>query len=159
MKTILSLILALCSFQSFVAPASANSEVVAFMKFDRVNDFKLFGVHWFEKQQVGMISLGLLWGRYTTEVKEGFQLSKAQSVTFVSPAMLEGCQVQSFKGELTSEEYGSSAVNLTLAGSSCKDLLQSLGKSQIEILFTNVPSLAGSSITDSLRLNLIETAY
>jgi hypothetical protein len=106
-----------------------------------------------------MISLGLLWGRYTTEVKEGFQLSKAQSVTFVSPAMLEGCQVQSFKGELTSEEYGSSAVNLTLAGSSCKDLLQSLGKSQIEILFTNVPSLAGSSITDSLRLNLIETAY
>lgn len=151
MKRFLIIICMLCSAHVF-----ASDETVALTKFHETENGKMFGAHWFDDSEFGLIDMGLVWAQYGADVQEGFKLGEAKAAQFVSPILPEGCTVKSLKGNLNWIENGVSTVSATLTGSSCKVFFDSIAQTPIEIVFSNVPHLIGTSVTKSLRLKVIE---
>jgi hypothetical protein len=151
MKCLFSLLILVFSFSTF-----ASDEVVAQMKFYESNGQKVFGAQWFEKSQVGVINMGLIWSPYTVEVKEGFKLGEAKSVTFVSPTLPDGCTVKSLKGNLNWIENGVSSISITLTGPICASVFNILSVTPIEIIFSDVPHSVSSEVTPQLDLKVID---
>lgn len=133
-----------------------SEEVTALVKFHKNENGKMFGAQWFDKSEFGLINMGLVLIDYSVDVKEGFKLGEAKVVQFVSPKLPEGCRIKSFKGNLNWMQNAVSSISTNLSGSSCKDFIDTIDQTPIEILFSDVPHMMGSKGTKSLLLKVIE---
>ena len=149
-----------------VSAVYANAdEVLAQTHFLTRNGNKEFSVQHFSSRNLYIVHFGLLWSNFDQTVhSNGYKLSDAQVIHFVSPALPEKCQLadsatarKPVLGYLNGVDAGSNLLQLVLKGKTCDQYVEQLKQMNFVVTFEDVPAMqSGAPLTESLRLEVLD---